>query len=90
MGDELRLVLEQMGIPGGFVWVFVLILIWSAIWKLLALWKSARKGSPFWFVLLFLVNTVGILEILYIFLFSKIKCCQRKAPRHKTAKKRRR
>ncbi|MEJ2267780.1 MAG: DUF5652 family protein [Nanoarchaeota archaeon] len=51
-------------------------LLWSAVWKLLALWKSARKGSAVWFIVLALINTVGILEILYIFVFSKMKCCE--------------
>lgn len=51
--------------------LFVIIAIWSLAWKLAALWKSARKGSIIWFVVLGIVNTVGILEILYIFVFSK-------------------
>jgi hypothetical protein len=50
----------------------LLVAIWSTIWKGLALWKSARKGSKIWFVILLIVNTLGILEILYIFVFSKI------------------
>lgn len=49
-----------------------LTLAWSLIWKGLALWKSARKNSQVWFIVLLIVNTLGILEILYIFLFSKI------------------
>ncbi|OGM00913.1 hypothetical protein A2480_00100 [Candidatus Uhrbacteria bacterium RIFOXYC2_FULL_47_19] len=35
-----------------------------------ALWKAARKGSKVWFIVLLLTNTI-ILEILYIFVFSK-------------------
>jgi hypothetical protein len=52
--------------------LFAVLVIWSLIWKGLALWKSARKGSPVWFVILLVLNTVGILEILYIFLFSEM------------------
>jgi len=59
-----------LGIP---IWLFVFVLIWSLVWKALALWKSARKGSTIWFIILLVVNTLGILEILYLFLFSKIK-----------------
>ena len=33
--------------------------------------KAARVGSVHWFVALLLVNTLGILEILYIYVFSK-------------------
>ncbi len=50
---------------------FVLLVIWSAIWKGIALWKAARNSQSPWFVVLLLVNTVGILEIIYIFFFSK-------------------
>jgi len=48
----------------------LLILAWSLIWKGLALWKSARKNHLVWFIVLLVVNTAGILEILYIFVFS--------------------
>jgi len=51
--------------------VFVLVILWSIIWKGLALWKAAREGSKVWFVVLLIVNTVGILEILYLYVFSK-------------------
>jgi len=50
--------------------LFVLIL-WSIFWKGLALWKAAREGSRIWFVVLLVVNTAGILEILYLYVFSK-------------------
>jgi len=55
----------------GSVWMAIVIL-WSLIWKLIALWKSARKGSWVWFILIGILNTFGILEILYIFIFSKM------------------
>ncbi len=52
--------------------IFLVILaIWSVPWKGIALWKAARNKSLAWFVVLFIVNTAGILEILYIFVFSK-------------------
>ncbi len=52
--------------------VTLVVLIWSLIWKGLALWKSARKSHKIWFIVLLIVNTIGILEILYIFVFSKM------------------
>lgn len=56
-------------------WIVVLIvvIIWSAIWKMLALWKSARNNSLVWFIVFALINTLGILEILYIYVFSRRK-----------------
>ena len=45
--------------------------IWELIWKGLALWKSAKRNDKIWFVVLLIVNTLGILDILYLFVFSK-------------------
>ncbi len=46
-------------------------LIWITLWKGLALWKSAGKKQLLWFLILLTVNTVGILEIAYIFYLNK-------------------
>ncbi len=51
--------------------IIIALIIWSAVWKALALWKAAQKGDKLWFVVLFLLNTAGLLEIFYIFAFSK-------------------
>lgn len=62
--------------PGNVVVInvlFVLLIIWSLIWKGIALWKAARNESKPWFVVLLVINTVGILEILYIYVFAKGK-----------------
>ena len=53
--------------------VLSVIIIWSLIWKGLALWKSAKSNHKIWFIIILIINTVGILEILYIYVFSKIK-----------------
>lgn len=47
--------------------------IWALIWKGIALWKASQNGSKPWFIALLVLNTVGILEIVYIFYFSKKK-----------------
>jgi hypothetical protein len=61
-----------MGFGGGMsVLGLSLLIIWSLVWKGLALWKAAREGSKPWFVVLLLLNTAGILEILYLYVFSK-------------------
>jgi Family of unknown function (DUF5652) len=51
--------------------VIVLLVIWDGVWKLIALWKSARNNQLAWFVCLAIFNTIGILPILYILLFQK-------------------
>ena len=68
--DSLQTLTTELGIS---LWLLVVVIVWIVIWKALALWKSARLNSPVWFVVLLVINTFGILEILYIFLFSKIK-----------------
>jgi methionyl-tRNA synthetase len=59
-------------------WLILLAILWVLPWKGVALWKSARLNSKPWFVVLFLVNTIGILEILYIYIFSKRSYCPSK------------
>ncbi len=53
--------------------ILAVAMVWSAIWKGIALWKSGRNGQLAWFVVMFIVNTIGILEIVYIFAFQKKK-----------------
>jgi len=55
------------------LWIFWPLLIWTLAWKGLALWKAARKNHTIWYIVLLILNTVGILEILYIYVFSKPK-----------------
>lgn len=49
------------------------VIAWTLFWKGWALWKAVKADSKPWFVALLVINTMGILEILYIFLFSKQK-----------------
>jgi len=51
--------------------LFVILMAWTAVWKGIALWKAGRNNQIAWFVVLFIINTVGILEIIYIFAFQK-------------------
>ena len=51
--------------------LFLLLLAWSFTWKGMSLWRAARLGHKKWFIVLLIVNTLGILEILYLFIFSK-------------------
>jgi len=63
--------------------LFALVMIWAFVWKGIALWKAAQNNSVPWFVGLLLVNTLGILEIIYIFIISKK---QTDATNHKKTK----
>ncbi|MFH1780598.1 MAG: DUF5652 family protein [Candidatus Nealsonbacteria bacterium] len=51
-------------------WLYML-LLWVLPWKGVALWKAAKNGQKKWFIALLVVNTMALLEIIYIFYFSK-------------------
>jgi len=64
---------EYLGVSAEAALAFILIIsVWTLVWKGFALWKASKKNSIPWFVILLVVNTLGILEILYLFLFSKL------------------
>jgi len=47
------------------------LLVWSVVWKGVALWYAAKGGQKVWYVILLILNTAGILEIIYIFAIAK-------------------
>jgi methionyl-tRNA synthetase len=47
------------------------LLLWTLIWKGVALWKASSKKQLIWFVLLMSVNTLGLFEIIYIFFLNR-------------------
>jgi hypothetical protein len=52
-------------------WIFILLLVWETVWKSLALWQAARHSQKAWYIALLLLNTVGILPIVYLQFFQK-------------------
>lgn len=58
---------------GAFVqnqWIIPL-LLWSLVWKGIALWKCGRNNQLRWFVVLLILNTAGIAEIIYLKWFQR-------------------
>ena len=56
------------------IWLLIVpAVVWSMVWKGIALWRAGRNAHLVWFIVLFIVNTLGILEIIYIFAFSRKK-----------------
>jgi len=53
--------------------LLAILLFWVLPWKGVALWKSARNNHKWWFISLLIVNSMAILEIIYIFFFSRKK-----------------
>jgi len=59
----------QQQLPEIMVWLLPLIIIlslWEIVWKIIAMWKSARNNDLVWFILIAIFNTAGILPIIYI------------------------
>jgi len=55
------------------IWILLIVILWVLPWKGYALWLAARNTHKWWFIVLLVVNTLAILDILYIFIFSKPK-----------------
>lgn len=51
--------------------LLLLVVLWTIPWKGYAMWKAARLNKPYWFWALLVINTLGALEITYIFFVSK-------------------
>lgn len=60
--------LADLGTFGTALMLFLI--VWSIVWKGIALWTAAKEGSKTWFVVLIFLNTFGILDIIYLFCFS--------------------
>lgn len=62
---------NMMGFSGGNNILWAIMILWSLAWKGVALWKAARNNEKYWYIAMLVINTVGILEIIYIFFFAK-------------------
>lgn len=51
--------------------IFYIIFLWSIFWKGIALWKAAKYDQRNWFIILLILNTLGVVELIYLFYFSK-------------------
>ena len=52
-------------------WLFTTLIIWSVVWKGIALWYAARGNQLAWYIVLLVINTVGLLEIIYLAFFRR-------------------
>lgn len=56
-------------LPETYAWllpVLIILIIWEVTWKLIALWKAGRNNHLAWFICIAIINTVGVLPIVYI------------------------
>jgi len=51
----------------------ILLTLWVLPWKGYALWRAVKNDQKGWFIAMFLLNTLAILEIFYIFFIDRKK-----------------
>ncbi len=51
--------------------IVLLAVLWVLYWKGLALWKSSRLSQKKWFIVLLITNTLGILDIIYLYFVAQ-------------------
>ncbi|MEI6480175.1 MAG: DUF5652 family protein [bacterium] len=60
--------------------LFIVIVLISLALKGWALWTAAKRREKFWFIALLFINTLGILELVYLIFFAKVlfnkNCCK--------------
>lgn len=52
-----------------FVPIVLVAVLWTIVLKGYALWFAARASQKWWFIALLVINTLGILEIIYLIWF---------------------
>ncbi|MEK7072541.1 MAG: DUF5652 family protein [Patescibacteria group bacterium] len=63
--------MEQLNLLFTNNWMLFPVLIWTLIWKGYALWIAVKADQKKWYVALLVLNTFGILELIYIFYVAK-------------------
>jgi hypothetical protein len=52
----------------GWTIALTVAVVWELCWKGLALWRASRNNQIGWYVALLIINSVGILPIIYVLL----------------------
>ena len=81
--------------PGTMILGLLVISIWTLIWKGFALWHSAKNEQKGWFIATLILNTMGLLPIIYLIWFKpeckecevKEKVVEKKKPAKRVVKK---
>lgn len=58
-----------MGPIFAFLPLLMIVAAWSIVLKGFALWHAAKDNEKWWFVAMLVINTLGILEIIYLVWF---------------------
>jgi len=57
-------------LQGGMTAIFILMIAWTVIWKGLGLWYAAGNKQKGWFIAILILNTLGLLPIIYLLWFK--------------------
>ncbi|EKE20997.1 MAG: hypothetical protein ACD_7C00387G0002 [uncultured bacterium] len=52
------------------IWIIPLA-IWDIAWKGYAMWRAGKNDQLGWFITVLILNTAGILPIIYLIFFQK-------------------
>ena len=52
-------------------WLILVAVLWMLPWKGVALWMAARRSHKWWFIVMLLINSLAIIEIIYIFAIGR-------------------
>jgi hypothetical protein len=52
-------------------YLLIALVLWTIPWQAWSLWLSARRGEVWWFLVMTILNTIGLLNIFYIFVIAK-------------------
>ncbi|TSC70187.1 MAG: hypothetical protein CEO12_502 [Parcubacteria group bacterium Gr01-1014_46] len=63
--------MDTVLLSGFPTWLLVVSVLWSLPWKGFALWRAAQLSHKKWFVVIFIVNSLGILDIFYIYFVAR-------------------
>ncbi|HUY05550.1 MAG TPA: DUF5652 family protein [Candidatus Paceibacterota bacterium] len=73
------------GFMSALVPFLILAMLWTIVLKGFALWHAARGGQKWWFIALLVVNTLGLLEIIYLIWFRPTASHRSHAPAHESS-----
>lgn len=48
----------------------VVVGLWELFWKAIALYKAGRNGQIVWYLIIFIIASVGIIPIAYLLFFQ--------------------
>lgn len=54
-----------------FTWQLIVFIVWELIWKGLALYRAGKKQQLVWFIFILILNTMGVLPIIYLIISRK-------------------